>query len=147
MELTLHRRWKTEKSTIGELSIDGDRFCYTLEDEVRPPGVKIPGETAIPEGRYRVVFDWSPKNKRLMPHILDVPMFTRILIHAGNTDVDTEGCVLVGFRSDTNLIAESKKAFDALYPILYATWQRNEEIWITVFCDPEMLAVGLNLAQ
>ena len=53
MKLVLQRKWATEVSTIGELSIDGKWECYVLEDVVRPAGVKIAGKTAIPAGTYK----------------------------------------------------------------------------------------------
>ena len=116
MKLELKRRWETDKSTIGELFIDGVFECYTLEDVVRP--VKIPKQTAIPTGNYRVVVDFSQKFQKLMPHVLDVPNFQGIRIHPGNTDVDTEGCILVGRIHGHDFIGESRLAFAALYPKL-----------------------------
>lgn len=139
MELLVHRIWKTDRTTIGELTIDGDHFCYTLEDVVRPPGVKIPKETAIPEGRYRLVIDFSQRYQRNMPHVLDVPMFTGIRLHAGNTEADTEGCVIVALHKLVDKVTESRLAFNALYSILLAIQGRGEEMWITVYSAPEML--------
>lgn len=97
MKLTLNRKWKTKKSTIGELFVDGKFECYTLEDFVRKPGeAKVYGETAIPSGIYRVVVDFSNRFQRRMPHVLDVPNFTGIRIHAGLNPSHTLGCILVG---------------------------------------------------
>ncbi len=138
MELLVRRIWKTDRTTIGELLIDGDHFCYTLEDVVRPPGVKVPKETAIPEGRYRLVIDFSQRYQRDMPHVLDVPMFTGIRLHAGNTEADTEGCIIVALHRRVNRVEESKFAFDALFSILSGVQKRGEEMWITICTKPEM---------
>ena len=99
MELTLTRRWAVQESTLGELSDAGQRICYTLEDRVRPGDiflVKIPGKTAIPAGRYRVIVTFSQRFQRELPLLVDVPNFTAIRIHAGNRAENTEGCILVG---------------------------------------------------
>ena len=79
---------------IGELSIDGIFFCYTLEDIER--AVKVYGKTCIPKGSYNVITDYSTRFKKELPHILNVPNFDGVRIHGGNTDVDTLGCILVG---------------------------------------------------
>jgi hypothetical protein len=106
MELILHRRFLGEEYTIGSLSIDGEYFCDTLEDkdrgltqstpleEIRK--IKIPHETAIPTGVYKVIVNLSPAKKRMLPRLLDVPGFSGILIHRGNTKHDSSGCILVG---------------------------------------------------
>lgn len=112
-------------STLGSLYIDGSWFCFTLEDPVRDLGPdgkgKIPGETAIPAGNYKVAIDQSTRFNRLMPHILDVPFFEGVRIHSGNTASDTEGCVLVGMQKiDESTIGQSRIAFEALMDRLYA---------------------------
>ena len=133
MELKLIRKRLYKDSTIGELLIDGYFECYTLEDEVRPPGEKVPGETAISAGTYKLVIDKSDRFKCLMPHLLDVPMFTGVRIHSGNTDQDTEGCILVGSTIvNENFIGNSKVAFDQLFSKLKLTFDLGEEIRITI---------------
>lgn len=106
VNLLLERFYIGPKYTMGRLAVDGMYLCDTLEDVVRdlnqdgdlndPGEEKIPGRSAIPFGRYRVILKRSPKFKRELPRILDVHNFTDILIHAGNSPEDTEGCVLVG---------------------------------------------------
>ncbi len=97
MKLLVKRYKKTEKSTLGKMYVDGKFECHTLEDVVRESGIKVKGQTAIPEGTYTVLIGPSPAhNNRLYMRIQNVPLFSGILIHSGNTDKDTEGCILVG---------------------------------------------------
>ena len=112
MELTLNRKvFNTEgdRATIGELLIDGEFFCYTLEDEVRADGVKVHGKTAIPIGEYSVEVTYSPRFKRDMPLIFNTPQktiekdgvtFSGVRFHGGNDAEDSHGCPLVAFNTD-----------------------------------------------
>lgn len=105
MILTLTREYRQPTRTFGRIWLDGEPICVTLEDAYRKleaGGIKIPGETAIPCGRYRVVLSVSNRFKRLLPEVLGVPQFSGIRIHAGNTEADTEGCILVGERINDN---------------------------------------------
>lgn len=96
MKIEVIRDVFTEKETLGKMFIDGSFFCYTLEDVVRD--YKIKHQTAIPAGTYKVVYVFSPKFKKLMPRLLDVKNFEGVLIHGGNTAVDSSGCILVAFK-------------------------------------------------
>lgn len=103
MELTIHRHTlntETDRNVIGDLFIDGEFFCYTLEDEIRAEGVKVYGKTCIDSGRYKVILNRSNRFKRIMPLLLNVPRFEGIRIHGGNTSKDTHGCPLVAFNTD-----------------------------------------------
>lgn len=95
MRLVLLRNVFTDKSTIGDLLIDGNFFCYTLEDVVRLPNQKIYGKTAISTGKYEVVLSMSNRFKKLLPELLNVPNFTGVRMHGGNTSEDTEGCIVL----------------------------------------------------
>lgn len=98
MKLRLNRKYPKEEYTIGELLIDGKYFCDTLEDRVRDltKELKIAGRTAIPEGEYEIIINISPRFRRKLPRLLDVPGFSGVLIHRGNSAEDTAGCILVG---------------------------------------------------
>lgn len=125
--LALLRDTYTDKTTIGKLILNGEEICDTLEDTVRN-GPKILGKTAIPSGHYKVVVTYSNRFKTALPLLLDVPGFEGIRIHAGNTDADTEGCILVGIRSDKtpNFIGNSRFTLtNIVYPKILAAVQRG----------------------
>ena len=113
MKIEVKRLHRTDNSTIGELTIDGKFECYTLEDVERY--VKIKGETAIPKGTYKVIINQSNRFKRLLPLLIGVPNFEGVRIHAGNSNHDTEGCILVGQNRSVDYITKSRKAFDSLF--------------------------------
>lgn len=113
MELLLKRLHKTINSTIGELYVNGVFECYTLEDVERT--VKIKNETAIAKGKYKVVITYSNRFKRDLPLLLNVPNFEGVRIHSGNTNHDTEGCILVGLTRSKDFIGNSRKAFAKLF--------------------------------
>lgn len=121
MKLTLKRGKSSDKSTIGELFVDGKFECYILEDVVREkPGVpvsewKIKGKTAIPVGRYDVAITMSPKYGRMMPLLVNVPGYEGIRIHSGNVAEDTEGCLLTGKTKGIDSVGGSRDAFQSLF--------------------------------
>ena len=132
MELTLNRVFKVETYTVWKLYVNGTYFSDTLEDKVRPAGIKIKHETAIPFGRYRVVIARSTRFQRDMPLLLDVPMFDGILIHSGNTIADTSGCILVGKNDVKGQVHQSRDTFLKLFPLIKASIMRNEKVYITI---------------
>lgn len=102
INLEVRRVKKESDYTIGQLFVNGEYFCDTLEDEIRQ--VKVMHETAIPVGTYKVTLERSPRFKRILPLLHNVPGFTGILIHSGNTDKHTSGCILVGKSTGSTLI-------------------------------------------
>lgn len=107
MKVEVKRTFKGTEYTIGKLYIDGHYLCDTLEDTVRN-GVKIAGKTAIPAGTYQVKKTMSPRFKKILPEILNVPGFTGVRIHAGNTAADTDGCLLLGLNKKKGQVLESQ---------------------------------------
>ena len=129
MKLTLKRFSTGPDSTLGLLFIDDAFVCFTCEDEHRD--IKVAGETRIPAGTYAIrVRTWGGFHQRYerrfafhrgMLEICDVPGFTDILIHIGNTDDDTAGCILVGLgaRADDRgggRVMTSALAYETFYP-------------------------------
>lgn len=125
--------------TIGELHVNGAFRCFTLEDQIRPAGQKIKHQTAIPAGTYQVVMGWSNRFQKIMPRLVNVPMFEGILIHAGNDHEDTSGCILVGRKRGEGQILESRAAFGELYGILAEAW-KTEKITIEILNPPNLPA-------
>jgi hypothetical protein len=126
MKLKLKRIHKTDVSTIGELYVDGIFECYTLEDIERD--VKIKSETAIPKGTYKVMITKSNRFKKYMPLLLNVPNFEGVRIHSGNTNHDTEGCILVGQTRSNDFIGKSRKAYDKLFKKMQVSKEISIEI-------------------
>lgn len=115
INLEVKRVKKESDYTIGQLFVNGEYFCDTLEDEIRQ--VKVMHETAIPVGTYKVTLERSPRFKRILPLLHNVPGFTGILIHSGNTDKHTSGCILVG-KSTGNTLVNSLVTLEKLMGIL-----------------------------
>ena len=144
MEILVTRNWKKEAYTIGRLFVNGSFFCNTLEDKVRDlrKEKKIQGETAIPAGRYDVTMNViSPKYSKKkaydwcegrLPRLLNVPHFEGILIHAGNTAKDSEGCILVGENKVKGGLVNSQKTLKSLWQLLDLAYRREEEIHIVI---------------
>lgn len=134
MELTLNRIFLGGSATIGELLINDKHLCDTLEDRVRPEGEKVYGKTAIPEGKYEIELTHSPRFKKILPEILNVPNFSGIRIHTGNSSKDTEGCIIVGTwdGEKEDWVGSSKIAFDKLMSLLEKATNNKEKVTITV---------------
>lgn len=94
MRLICIRTLYSIESTEGVMLADDQFLGYTLEDIVRS-GPKVFGKTAIPEGIYSLVLSFSNHFQKVLPEILDVPGFSGVRIHGGNTADNTEGCILI----------------------------------------------------
>lgn len=131
MKLDLKPIVLNEICTISEMYMNDIFFCHTLEDTVRL-GLKIKNETAIPSGVYEIKLTYSPKFKKNMPEIVNVPNFTGIRIHSGNQSSDTSGCILVGKYDTGNKIIESKKTFEKLYSLINEAISLKQKIIISI---------------
>lgn len=154
MKITVDRKWKKKTYTIGNLYVDGKFFCNTLEDKDRGLSqdmpldkikeVKVAAVTAIPTGTYNIRMDivspkyslkpWYVKNCHgaKVPRLENVPGYAGILIHIGNTDKDSSGCILVGKNDIVGMITKSQVTFKVLYDKMYAAYKRGEKIEITI---------------
>ena len=116
---------------------EADYFCDTLEPPVREVKTKSRGGItqkpfAIPEGRYPVVITYSPKFKKWLPLLLNVPQFSGIRIHAGNTPRDTAACILVGENKLVGLLLNSTLWLNRLKQKIVEAKERGEGVWISV---------------
>lgn len=153
LELLLDRKYKKETYTIGNLYVDGEWFCNTLEDKDRGLSqtmpieeinkIKVYGETAIPTGRFVVRMDIvSPKYNGVkwykdnfggrMPRLESVKGFSGILIHSGNTALDSNGCILVGMNKAKGKVLDSRATFQKLWNILEQARKAGKTIYLTV---------------
>lgn len=146
MDLLLKRIARRNGYTIGHLYVNGVYIFDTLEDQDRlfynKP--KIKGQTAIPCGRYEVVLNsYSPRFgqkepykslcKGCVPLINNVPQFSGVRIHCGNTASDTEGCLLVGKNTIVGKVTESRECFAMLMnKYLTPAKERGEKVYIRI---------------
>ena len=146
MKLEVKRFQFGKDATNGLLFIDGKFECYVLEDEYRD--VKVMHETCIPEGEYEIIFRkvggfhskytsrYGAMHKGML-WLQDVPGFEYILIHTGNTDEHTAGCLLLGDTQQTNFdwsdgfVGRSAIAYKRVYPAIAKALVAGEEVTIT----------------
>lgn len=134
MILRIDRKPTERETTFGQLFIDGVFECYTLEDAIRDH--KLPGQTCIPPGRFRVSLEHSPRFGPDTLSILSVPDFTGVRIHGGNDKDDTEGCPIVGDRIDRDSLsisgAAARGVLKRLKDKVRAALQDGGEVWLTI---------------
>ncbi len=122
MNLLVIREEFYNDTTIGRLFIDGEFFCYTLEDAIRGFGIKVDGQTGIPAGEYSVKLSQSFRFRRLMPVVFTEANeyevkaggigFKGIRIHGGNTSRNTEGCILVAYNRPSKKVIQGTAEYD-----------------------------------
>lgn len=134
IKLTLNRIAKKDHYTIGKLYVNDSFICNTLEDKDRGltqsmsldeiKSKKVYGETAIPSGTYKVDMNtisskfkdrsWAKPYGGKLPRLIDVPGYQGVLIHVGNTDADSLGCILVGKNDIVGKVTNSVTYFKKL---------------------------------
>lgn len=150
MIITLTRTFKKSDYTIGKLTLNGNYICDTLEDTDRGLDflmkledilkIKVKGKTSIPKGVYKINMDtvsgrfgsnsyYKSICNGKVPRLESVKGYSGVLIHCGNTDEDTEGCILVGTNNVKGMVTNSRKAFEKLYNILKKV---NEPIYLRI---------------
>lgn len=153
MEILVDRKWKKQSYTISNLLIDGEWFCNVLEDtdrglddqmpESKIKELKKPSITAIPRGTYEITLDVTSSRfskvsfykevcNGKLPRLLNVKGFDGILIHAGNTDKDSGGCLLVGVNLEKGKVLNSRETFKKLYKLLKDRRIKGEKITIKI---------------
>jgi hypothetical protein len=142
MEIKLNRRLLKDDYTIGSIYIDDKYLCDAIEDKVRDINQdgdlddegegKVFGETAIPYGRYKVDLTISPKFKRVLPLVLNVPHFTGIRIHRGNTAKDSHGCILPGENKSEGKVINSTKYELRIIEEMLIALKNGDNITLTI---------------
>lgn len=152
MEIIDRRRYYGNDYTIGDLIVNGKKFCDVLEDTDRGltntmtnseiAKKKQYGKTAIPKGTYKVEMgvvspkfrsrQWAIRWGGKLPRVLNVPGFVGVLIHPLNTAEETLGCIGVGENKVKGKIINSVETFNRLMPLLIEAYYRGESITLTV---------------
>lgn len=141
MTIKIVRDTFSQTSSIGKLYINDIYFCETLEDFDRAltnilslediKRIKLFGKTAIPYGKYEMIVSYSSKFKKYLPLLLNVPGFSGIRVHAGNTAVDTDGCILLGETREADKILNSRKVMTKFINIILRA-ARKEKIMFEI---------------
>lgn len=141
MKIKVERKWPRATYCVGNMYIDGEFFSNTLEDrivDIDKSGkfdngeTKVYAQSAIPYGTYEVVYNYSPKFKRNMPRLLNVPHFEGILIHAGTTAKNSAGCILVGKNSEVGKLTNSKYYETKISELIKNAQSKGEKITIEI---------------
>lgn len=130
-EFVLTRDILKPTRTLSVVTLNGEKLCYVCEDadlKLELGGIKVPGKTAIPRGRYEIIVTYSNRFNKLLPLLVDVSQFKGIRIHTGNTEVDTDGCLLPGNDRNGNGVYKSKEAFDKWFALI----QMADKNYITI---------------
>lgn len=143
MDVLVNRFADNGKASLGFMSIDKAPCVFTLEDEHRD--IKVKKETRVWDGRYQIKFrtegthheeylkKYGPDWHKGMLEITNIPQFQYVLIHIGNTEFDTDACLLPGMAADASLftVSSSTKAYEKVYPIIRDALLKGEDVWIT----------------
>jgi hypothetical protein len=158
MEIVSLRDPSVGDSTASYVSVDGEHFCHQIEDVVREPAGrpvgswpelerwvrswKVPGLTAIPSGRYPVGIDFSPRFRKPMLHVKQVPGYEGIRAHSGLGPKHSEGCLILGdelYQTPSGWRVKDGKsspAVERLFDEVQAALERRIEVWWTLKRNP-----------
>lgn len=122
MKIEVKTIYKGKDYIISKMYLDGEYFTDVIEDKIRdlnndgdlndPGEEKVYGKTAIPKGIYTLILSYSPKFKRILPRILNVPHFEGILIHNGVDEKSSAGCLILGDNKIKGKVVNSKKRLE-----------------------------------
>lgn len=141
MKLELKRIALKPNYTIGKLFINGTYYCDTIEDKVIDLNkngkfddglTKVMHQTAIPYGTFKVVVNHSPKFKRELPRLLDVPYFEGVLIHNGSDQNSSSGCIIVGENKSVGKVTNSTFYMNNLTARIKDAQNKGETTTITI---------------
>lgn len=128
MRIRIERKWPKADYIIGRLYIDGEYICNSLE----PPWKNNERYTAIPPGIYEVIMNYSPKFKRVLPLLMNVPNRSSIRIHRGNKVQDTLGCLLCGENTKVGMVLNSTKYEEKICKLISEAKARREIVAIQI---------------
>lgn len=140
IEILVQRLRSDQHRTHGDIFLDGEHQCVSLEDVVREDPnpdtphneAKVYGQTAIPAGCYQLRLRNSPTFGPDTLELVGVPGYSDVLIHGGNTELNTKGCILTGMVRAAASILRSQEALKALKAKVVPRLKAGEEGWITV---------------
>lgn len=138
LHILITRNWRKTDYTVGRLYVNGTQLCNSMEDTDRrlfqgqPLSeilkIKVKGQTAIPTGTYRIRVTESPKFKRPLIEVVDVPGFSGIRIHALNTAEQSEGCIGPGLNTAPGRVTDSRKYENILTDMV----AKESEAYLTI---------------
>lgn len=138
LHILITRNWRKTDYTVGRLYVNGMQLCNSIEDTDRrlfqgqPLSeilkIKVKGKTAIPTGTYRIRVTESPKFKRPLIEVVDVPGFSGIRIHALNSAEESEGCIGPGLNTAPGRVTDSRKYENILTDMV----AKEPEAYITI---------------
>lgn len=154
MKLVVKRTYRGPNYTIGHLYVNDKYFCDTMEDvdrgltqsmsKIEIAKIKVKGQTCIPYGTYIITmnvvsakysnftkYPYAAFVKGKMPRLLNVPGFDGILIHPGSTQLDTDGCLVVGENKVKGKVINSQATWRRLCLLLLEASKKREVITIT----------------
>lgn len=142
MEIKSIRKYFKDEYTIGNMFVDGEWFCNTLEDKDRGltddmslsqiKKIKVYAKTAIPYGRYEVKSYFWPKYRKVYPWLQNVKGFTGILMHTGRTADHSSGCLLLGENKIKGGLINGEKYVRKLTEMIQECEKRGEKVYFTI---------------